>query len=171
MVKSAMNPKEKMRLKAIREHLSRYSHDPAAQRRIAISYSLMEAERMKRCRAVLGKGSVIITFEDRMLDYRPATGEILWAVHPAHAKIGEEASVIRATGIRMLGQQPAARLVYEAVHGPIDQAHEIYCVNNDPADLRILNLRTRDTGRIVEVPIERDRALTELARIKKERGL
>lgn len=165
--KSPINPKEKARLKAMHDHIAQYSFDPEAMKRVALSYSQLEQAYLRRCQSALGKGEVAVSMGTRMLIYVPAKGDLVWLVHPSIEKQGHDATITRKDGVRIIyGEDgkgvPAARVAYAAVHGSIPENHEVYCVNNDPSDLTVRNLRSREVkesyvkalDRMVQDPVE-----------------
>lgn len=146
-VKKSINPKEKARLKKQSDFAA--SLEPAEQDRYMRSLGLADALRMKRIKSAIGRKSIALFCGSNRYRYFPATGEIVWADTSVTHEAGTDATSRLANGYKRVRDSDgnyvsAARLVHEAVHGPIPEGHECYCINNDPGDLRITNLRTAD---------------------------
>ena len=180
MTKKPINTKEKRRLQAIMAHVSRYSDDTeehrGARRRIYQMYNQEEAAHLTRCRAAIGKRLVPIAFDGSILEYDPVEGTLVFAGIAAGYKLGESAIRVRKDGTRYLhlrdgGTTTATRVIHEAIHGPIPDDHGVYCVDNDPGNLTITNLRTYRMHRklIASEIAERERAKEILQKIRAER--
>lgn len=180
MSKKPINPKEKRRLAAIMKAISRYSDDTeehrAARNRIQQKYLQEDILRERNCRSAISKRCVPIAFENNILEYYPSTGELLYAGVTAGYKEGMSATKVRKDGVHYLhlrdgGTVATARVIHEAIHGPIPDDHGVYCVDNDPGNLTIRNLRTYRMNRklIASEIAERERAKELLKRIREER--
>ena len=152
ITKSSVNPKEKARLAEIMKELEGLKDNPEGYHKATMAHSKAERYRMKRCKSAIAKRFLPIEIGSNVIRYYPSTGKLEWAVHPNLEKMGENPAHIRKDGTRYFSLPSssiisAARLIHSVVHGEIPPDHEVYCVNNDPSDLRILNLRMRKTNR------------------------
>jgi hypothetical protein len=147
--KKPIHPIEVTRLKRQRTFAASLSDD--ARNRYFRRLGLEIAARLRRCRSATGKRKIAVHTGERVYEYYPATGDILWGVHPSKEKIGTSAINYHRSGQpRILDENgrylSAARVVHEAVHGPLEEDDIVYAINNDPKDLRILNLRVAEDG-------------------------
>lgn len=145
-----VHPKEKARLAAQRRRMTSLYGE--ARKEYLHHIGQLEQHREKRCRSAVAKGSILINLSNRTYEYFPSTGEVLWAASAlAMHKVGSSALALHKNGYAILydansNAVPATRMIHEAVHGPIEEGHEVYCVNGDNKDLRIRNLRSHHDG-------------------------
>jgi hypothetical protein len=164
--KSSINPKEKARMADIMRELSRFEPGSTARKNVAISYAQIDRLRLKRIRSAIGKKIIPIPLNERVIEYHPATGKMVWGLHPAPERIGFDATNARRDGTRYLTGADgktitAARMAHEAIHGPIPEDHEVYCVNGDHDDLSAANLRCKPIKHVVVIKemTDEDRAM------------